>query len=210
MATPARGLRETVEFSLNVPEEIALKFPQGKIISTRVGERVLFSLTDERVMFADLATAQKINELGVRPGEKFCVVKKRKGSAPIEWDCWLHPDTEKARAAAEEAKHPEPPSQLEQQLAASIELAKRGKLGELGNGAFAIGKPEPQPAAPTPAPVATPAEDPLVAQANVLIDAFAVVLERALTMYGGKVKPDEVRAIFLTAAINYAKDGARR
>ena len=52
--------------------------------------------------------------------------------------------------------------------------------------------------------------DPLVAQANVLIDAFAVVLERALTMYGGKVKPDEVRAIFLTAAINYAKDGARR
>jgi len=42
----------------------------------------------------------------------------------------------------------------------------------------------------------------LADQANDLVDAFAQVLERALTKYGGKVKPDEVRAIFLTAAIN--------
>jgi hypothetical protein len=41
-----------------------------------------------------------------------------------------------------------------------------------------------------------------VDQANELVDAFAQVLERALHQYGGKVKPDEVRAIFLTAAIN--------
>jgi hypothetical protein len=45
-----------------------------------------------------------------------------------------------------------------------------------------------------------------VDQANELVDAFAQVLERALTKYCGKVKPDEVRAIFLTAAIN----GSRR
>jgi hypothetical protein len=42
----------------------------------------------------------------------------------------------------------------------------------------------------------------LVDRANELVDAFAEVLERALSKYGGKVKPDEVRAIFLTAAIN--------
>jgi hypothetical protein len=40
------------------------------------------------------------------------------------------------------------------------------------------------------------------------VDAFAQVLERALTKHGGKVKPDEVRAIFLTAAINGSRGRA--
>ena len=42
----------------------------------------------------------------------------------------------------------------------------------------------------------------LVDDAKALIDAYALVLGHALTTHEGRVKPDEVRAIFLTAVIN--------
>jgi hypothetical protein len=74
--------------------------------------------------------------------------------------------------------------------------------GEQPNGTLVLASDGP--IAPKPPQRATSASvaTSLVDQANELVDAFAQVLERALTKYGGKVKPDEVRSIFLTAAIN--------
>lgn len=188
MATAANGrLRETVEFDLNVPVELALKYPAGKVISTRNGERVMFTTADDRVMFLDLGPAQKINALGANVGEKIVVCRRKNGNAPAEWGCWLHPDTEKARAQAEEA-----------------ELAKPGKLGERGDGTFAIPKPPHQ-----PAPALPEEEDPLVAEANSLVDAFAVVMDRALRKYEGRIKPDEIRSLLLSAYIQRSKGGGR-
>lgn len=72
-------------------------------------------------------------------------------------------------------------------------------VGEQPNGTFVA------PALPAPKPpqrAANAAGSTLVEAANVLIDAYAEVLNRALTKHEGRVKPDEVRAIFLTAAIN--------
>ena len=73
--------------------------------------------------------------------------------------------------------------------------------GEQPNGTFAV------PALPKPAASATTAErhatagELLVLEANALVDAYATVLERALSTYGGRVKPDEVRSILLSAYI---------
>ena len=77
--------------------------------------------------------------------------------------------------------------------------------GEQPNGTLLV--PSDGPIAPKPPQRASSAMGgiSLVDQANDLVDAFAQVLERSLTKYGGKVKPDEVRAIFLTAAINGSK-----
>jgi hypothetical protein len=78
--------------------------------------------------------------------------------------------------------------------------------GEQPNGTLVLpndGRPEPK-----PPQRASSAGASLVDQANDLVDAFAQVLERALTKHGGKVKPDEVRAIFLTAAINGSRGRA--
>ena len=74
--------------------------------------------------------------------------------------------------------------------------------GEQPNGTLVV--PADGPTAPKPPQRASSAlgGGSLVDQANELVDDFAQVLERALTKYCGKVKPDEVRAIFLTAAIN--------
>jgi hypothetical protein len=77
--------------------------------------------------------------------------------------------------------------------------------GEQGDGTFAAPKlPESTPGKPM-ARAATATGGALVDSANALIDAYAEVLSRALATHEGRVKPDEVRAIFMTAAINFAQ-----
>ena len=43
------------------------------------GERAMYTLADERVMFLDTLTAAKIKALGVQPGDCFYIVKRKKG-----------------------------------------------------------------------------------------------------------------------------------
>ncbi len=146
MATNGTALRKSVEFTANVPVEVAIQFPQGRTISTRNGERMMFTLVDNRVMFLDLTVAQKIEQLGVNVRETFFICKYSGGRGKkAEWNVWLSTETEKARAAAEagrkvepEPAKPEEESQLEMQLRQSIELARQGKLGEVGNGTFVV------------------------------------------------------------------------
>ena len=77
--------------------------------------------------------------------------------------------------------------------------------GEQPNGTLVVASDAP--VAPKPPERASTATGSmiLVDQANHLVDAFAQVLERALAKHGGKVKPDEVRATFLTGVINASK-----
>jgi hypothetical protein len=149
--------REVVKFAPNTPVEVALKFAgAGKIISTRAGERVLYSLADDRVMFLDLGVAQKVQALGVNVQETFFICKPSSAKKNEEWTVWLSPETEKDRAAAKIGETPkaetstEEESPLERQLRESLELVKQGKIGEVGNGTFVIPAGA---SALTPAPV---------------------------------------------------------
>lgn len=100
----------------------------------------------------------------------------------------------------ESGKRGEPASWRVERIAAAA--------GEQRDGTFAIPRdPEAQPA-PKPPMRAESATGSLVAYASHLVDAYAAVLEHALTTHQGRVKPDEVRAIFLTCAINKAKGAA--
>ncbi len=147
--------REVVKFTPDVPVEVALKFAMpGKIISTPSGERVLYTLADDRVMFMDLGVARKIEDLGVNVREKFFVCRPAAGKKNAQWTVWRSPEVEKARAEVEATPQPKAPVEeetpLEQKLRESIELVKQGKLGELGNGTFAVPSGA---SAVTPAPV---------------------------------------------------------
>jgi len=217
MASSTQHLRQTVEFEPNVPVEVALKFAgAGKIVSGRFGERVMFTLCDDRVMFLDLGPAQKVNELGPKPGEKFMLCKPGKKGA--EWTCWLSPAAEQARAASEQAKE----SALERQLRESIELAQRGKVGEVGNGTFVV--PGAGVSAPAPEPTAVSnghfntglgshhSKHPdlsvhqgwaqfLISETSALVDVYAAVLSYASGKYGNQVKPEDVRSLCVTAFI---------
>ena len=154
--------REVVKFAPNVPVEVALKYAMpGKIISTRAGERVLYTLADERVMFMDLGVARKIEDLGVNVREKFFVCRPPSGKKDAEWTVWRSPEAEKAEVV-EAAPAPQPElkaeeeTPLERKLRESIELVKQGKLGELGNGTFAV---QARASAGTPAPVKADAQN---------------------------------------------------
>jgi hypothetical protein len=144
--------KDVVQFVPNVPVEVALKFAlPGKIISTHTGERVLYTLADGRVMFLDLGVAKKVEDLGVNVREKFFLCRPEAGKKDAEWNVWRTPETQKVPAKlAPEAEAPPEETTLEQKLRESIELAKQGKLGELGNGMFAV---QAGASATTPAPV---------------------------------------------------------
>jgi hypothetical protein len=96
------GQRDVVQFPAGEPVEVALQYREGKTISTRGGERVMFSLKTpaEHVMFLDARVAEKIAKLGPAAGERFFVCVRGTGKK-AEWDCWLSTDTEKVRAGRE-------------------------------------------------------------------------------------------------------------
>ena len=45
----------------------------------------------------------------------------------------------------------------------------------------------------------------LVEEANSLVDSFAAVLDHALTKYQGRIKPEEAKALLITAYIQRSK-----
>lgn len=117
-----------VTFTPNVPQQIALKYPQGKLISGRWGEQMLFTLVDGRQMYVPMDVASKISMLEVNVNEPFCICKRWSGqkSQPARWDVWLTPLAEKDRAV-EESQSAETP--LERQLRDSLEqMRKPGTL----------------------------------------------------------------------------------
>ena len=64
-----------LRFQTNTPTEVALNSPQGTIVEGRYGERVLFHLTDGRVMYVPPIVARKIEDHGIAPGEPFELCK---------------------------------------------------------------------------------------------------------------------------------------
>jgi len=137
----------------------------------------MFTLADGRVMFLDPEVGGKIESLGVNVRENFTITKK--------WD-------------------------EEKGVVLAWEVARLA--GEQPNGTFVV------PAAPSKPPASAnaasgggaarrqPAVSPsLVEEANSLVDSFAAVLEHALTNYQGRIKPEEAKALLITAYIQRNK-----
>ena len=64
-----------VRFTPNLPVEVALQCTDGVRVEGRYGERVKYTLTDDRTMYVDPSVAERIKELDVQPGEVFQVCK---------------------------------------------------------------------------------------------------------------------------------------
>ena len=177
-ATNTRTPREVVDFPANTPVPVALQYGQGKAISNQHGERMMYSLTDGRVMFLDLEVAGQIASAGINVRESFTITRKTDGpkGSLTTWEVARLP-------------------------------------GEQPNGTLVLDAPD-TPAPKPPASAATPeggmmprklVGSPLVDEANALVDSFAQVLERSLTLYQGRIKPDEVKALVVTAYIQRHK-----
>jgi hypothetical protein len=176
-ATNNRQPRDVVDFPPNAPVTVALKYSQGRTISGQYGERVMFTLTDGRVMFLAPEVAGRIESLGINVRESFTITRGPTGpnGAPGSWDI--------ARIT-----------------------------GEQPNGTLVLqtlDTPTPKPPASAATPDAgIPRKQPgsaLVDEANVLVDSFAQVLERSLTLYQGRIKPEEVKSLLISAYIQRQK-----
>lgn len=180
MAAPNRPPRKVVEFPLNVPQTVALKYSQGKLVAGQYGERMLFTLTDGRAMFVSPQVAGQIEAAGINVRESFTITQAWDGAktSPRTW---------------------------------KVERL----VGEQPNGTLVVPalppeRPEAKPAQRATSATPTPEEGStrLIAESKALVDAYAAVLDHALTTHSGRVKPDEVKSIFLTCVINLA--GSKR
>src|SRR6202050_1911147 len=120
-----------LRFQTNTPTEVALNSPQGTIVEGRYGERVLFHLTDGRVMYVPPIVARKIEAHGIAPGEPFELCKaqvKNGGLRSIEWGLRRTPAAPPTGESIKESS--EPKTDLESQLLQSIAAAN----GKNGNG----------------------------------------------------------------------------
>jgi hypothetical protein len=178
MATAAsnpRAPREVVEFPVNVPVTVALKYPHAKIVSSQYGERCMFSLVDGRIMFLDPEVGGKIASLGINVRENFTITRKRDEhtGAPARWDVARLPGEQPNGTLVVKAVPAKPPGSASS-----------------ANGAT------PQKPAGNPS---------LVEEAKSLIDSYAAVLDHALTKYQGRIKPEEAKALLISAYIQRSK-----
>src|SRR5580704_14739006 len=112
-------LLNILRFQTNTPTEVALNSPRGTIVEGRYGDRVLFHLTDGRVMYVPPIVARKIEAQGIAPGEPFelCKTQIKTGRLrSIEW--WLRRTEPPNGEVAENTSEPE--TELESQLRESV------------------------------------------------------------------------------------------
>jgi len=81
-------MRETLRFETNVPVEVALAFDTGKPVEGRYGDQLLYTLTDDRVMYVPPIVGDHIQKLGIGRDEPFLICKaevKNGSRRSIEW-----------------------------------------------------------------------------------------------------------------------------
>jgi hypothetical protein len=124
------NLLNILRFQTNTPTEVALDSPQGTIVEGRYGDRVLFHLTDGRVMYVPPIVARKIVAQGIEPGEPFELGKtqvKNGRSRSIEW--WVKRNIAEPPNGKNTERPSEPQTDVESQLIQSI-----AAISENGNG----------------------------------------------------------------------------
>ena len=182
MATAASNTRaphEVVEFPNNVPVTVALKYGHAKTVSSQYGDRFMFSLVDGRVMFLDPEVGGKIEGLGINVRENFTITRKMDDQKVITWEV--------ARLAGEQPN-------------GTFVVPSAGEDAET-----VASKP------PALAPTADGKDHRksagalLIEETNALVDAYAQVLDRTLTTYQGRIKPEEARSLLVTAYIQRSK-----
>jgi hypothetical protein len=225
-------MADVIRFEFDQPVEVALCFTEPKVFASNFAggdDRHMYSTTDGRVMYVTPLTSARIKALTLSQGEFFSICKRKDGrltdfavsrepmaaAAPRPIAAPRQPAPFKTnlptRLYAPAAAH-EPPSELEEQLRASIDMVNRRKAGEQGDGTLAVMAP-PRPAAAPPAepriaPAVAEFSSRLVMETNALVDVFAQTLQHA-SRHGIAIKPEDVRSLLVTAYINASKSGGR-
>jgi hypothetical protein len=117
---------DRISFAPNIPLTLSLMYSEGRNLENG---GVMYTLSDQRVMFLEKPVAESLDKLAIQPGESFGICKRWNGlrgrASDLRWDIWLTPDTEKARAKAEAPE-------LERQLKASLDAIRDRQTSQNG------------------------------------------------------------------------------
>lgn len=200
---------DKIQFSTNVPVELALKFAEGKECVSNFGpNQWMFSCTDERVFFVAEKVAQKIHGLRLAPGEVFEITKAEvpysNGRKGIEWQVKrVDPPGAAQSGAGVGSPAPAVKAASQQPQATGNGNSKPNGNGNGHNGNGHNGNGHAAAAAEPPMPWAMF----LLNQTRALIDVYAMACEHATRVHGGVVRNDDVRSLMLSAFINVSKNG---
>lgn len=82
-------MKERIVFQTNVPVTAALAYADGMKVEGRFGDQVMYSLSDERVMYVPPIVRDKLAGLGISRDQPFSICKsERRGGNRrfIEWE----------------------------------------------------------------------------------------------------------------------------
>jgi hypothetical protein len=192
-----------IRFQTNVPVELRLRKLEGKTVESQFGGMQHMFTAEEGTFYVTETVgqilAEQFQKLGVKTGEPVEITKAEVtngyGRKSIQWRVarvGFAPGEEPAGTGA--GAKPEPPSELEEKLAASIAMVESRKAAA-----------QAQTAGAAPAWAQT-----LLVQTNVLSDVYAAALAHASATHGNAIKPEDIRALLTTAFINLSQKGASR
>jgi hypothetical protein len=208
-----KNRRDCVSFQSNVPEKVALAYPDGVLKDGMYGPRVRYTLADGRLMWLDPDVAARINTMGIPPRQDFWIVKRKPDGRgqKTRWDIYLEDPTPLAGE-----------SPLERDLRLSLHEIERQRSIPKADSApvpteppsESVARPVCTPSTPGPQQVALSVvskkqpvwAQTLVGQTNELVDAFAECMLHA-AQHGLTVKPEDVRTLLVTAFINLSQRG---
>jgi hypothetical protein len=193
-------MKEKVVFQTNVPVTAALAYADGIKVEGRYGDQVMYSLTDERVMYVPPTVRDKLLELGIRQNQPFsiCKAEHREGNRRfIDWAV--------KRIEAEQRCVAEPVN--------GGNHASASASGTAGSPAAAgdSGTAKPNGRAVSPPSGSNGAQATLRAALAASIDA-AIEAERYASEHGLSVRfgSEDLRAMALSLFIQHARDGGVR
>jgi hypothetical protein len=195
-------MKERVVFQTNVPVTAALTYADGIKVEGRYGDQVMYSLTDERVMYVPPVVGDKLIELGIRQNQAFSICKAECGEGNrrfIEWTV--------KRIATEQPCAPAPANGDNYSAVVESSAADTQGSGAGGNGtARPNGK-----AAVGPPNGSNSAQATLRAALAASIDA-AIEAERSASEHGLSVRfgRGDLRAMALSLFILHARGGGVR
>jgi hypothetical protein len=185
----------TIRFSTNVPQELRLRYLDGKPVESQFGGMQHMFSAEEGAFYVSETVgailAGQLKKLGIKPGEPIEITKaevsKGNGRKGIQWTVakvGFAPGEEPDGTVAAQK-----PTELERQLAESIKLVEARKQAQ-------------------PATEAQPKwAQVLSAQTRYLVDVYAELVNYASGRHGNAVKPDDIRAMMTTVFINLSKGG---
>lgn len=197
-----------LRFETNIPQSLRLIRLEGRTAESKFGGTQMMFMAQEGAFYVSekvgTILADQFAKLGVKPGDMIEITKAEAGRGPERRTQWIVATAVPAQdATLAVPKLPDPPApaaptELEQQLAASIRMVEQRK--------------QPVPAPPAVAYKLQPETVPawaayLVQQSNALIDAYSQVLTHA-SQYPN-VRGEDVRSIFLSTFINVSKGQSR-